>query len=370
MFYGSAFVVLVIIALLMVFPSDPLGHLIGVMIYTFVGTILVLFGAILLFIGVRIYKKRRPETTEAPKEGKAGGAQSTPAFLFPLILGSIWVGIPVAIGLGLITYTIAPGLLTQPNMVMLAVVITALYYALRSAVTRSRMTSPSKKEAHQTLHGMRSRLGWLTLIMWLILPGYYAYYTPGTFTQLLETSKLSGPERSFLEYQKKKERLGQSVSEDELPQNTLLDPGISTSETSKWVAVFNILNPHIGNEGIARGIISPALLDAAKGNPLRLDPGSRINTEVLLSVTNGTGVDSDGILLYNGDCRSPTMDRGGSGHYTLKTCSGNWRTQSGSMMGVYGIVFNNTGRIVSVDLYEGSHIKGLPDMKLIIHKED
>lgn len=357
MYGGGAFVVLMIVAAAF-FPSNPLGNFASMMIWAFIGTIATLLGVIALFIGGRLYQRRTPKAGAAPKE-QSVGAQSGSTFLPSLVYGLTWVGIPTIVAIGLIAYTIAPNLIIVPNMIMLAMIITAIRYGLKSATEHSKVSSAGKKEPHSGLAGISQILGRLMLLTWILfLPGYYLYYTPGTLTHLLETSELSGPEKALIEH----------MGNKDLPQNTLLDPGLSMNDSGKWVARLNIHNPHILNEGVMSQESTRALLDAANGYPMQISPGSYVNTAVKLSVIHSTGEASDGIVLYNGNCLSPTMKRGG-GQYTLKTCTGNWKTQSNSMMGVYSIVFNNTGRIIIVDLYEGSFIKGIPDMKLILSKK-
>lgn len=323
---------------------------------------------LILFITFRIVRKYRAHSKSNRIEGVKGKEVAktiSPPLLSPLLYGIVFVGLPVLAGLGVIAYTIAPRLLQVPNMFMLPIVATALYFALRSAAQKS--IPEGKKESHKELASARGMMGNFTFILWLFVIGYYAY-APSAVAELFG-GELSAPGKRAMNYLKEKERLGQSVNEDDLPKNTLLDPGVSTSETGKWVAVLNILNPHIARDGITNGRLSPALLDAAKGNPLQLGAGSHISSDVILSVMNSTGDAQDGVFLYNGDCKSPTRDRG-SGRYTLKTCTGNWKTHTNSIMGVYALVFNNMGNVFTVDLYEGNFIKGYPDMKLIVHKED
>lgn len=314
-----------------------------------------------IFRGVKKYrgagKESKVVTTEDVEDS---------SFLQPLILGLIWPGLPVLFVLGLIVYTFAPILLKEPNLIMLLIVAIALHVALRSAMRRS--IQRGKKKSHKGLTFTSSVMGKVLLLSIIGTLAYYAY-NPDSMTSLLKRSELSGPGKAFVKHMADKERLGQSVDEDDLPKNTLVDPGFSTSEAGKWVAILNLWNTHIANDGIKNGRLSPALLDAAKGNPLQLGAGSHISSDVILSVTNSTGTLRDGVLLYNGECLSPTRDRD-SGHYTLKTCTGNWKTHSNSIMGVYALVFNNTGRRFTVDLYEGNFIKSAPDMKLTVYAKD
>ena len=349
MYGGGAFVVLMIVAASF-FPSNPLGNFASMMIWAFVGTIATLLGVIALFIGGRLYRSHPLKAGAASKEKTLGVKESPPPFLSPLIGGSLFAGIPVVLVLGLIAYMISPNLLKVPNMIMLVVVVTALHFALQSAAERSRAASAGKKEAHPGLVGASQMTGKLMLATALLSIAYYAS-TPGALTELLDD----------------RGQFGQSVSEDDLPKDTLLDPGLSKNDVGKWIAKFNIQNPHILTDGVMSEQSTKALRDAANGYPMQVGVGSYINSTVNLSVTYSTGDLSDGILLYNGNCLSPTLERNGR-RYTPKTCSGNWRTQSNSMMGVYAIVFKEGGKLFTVDLYVGDIIKGFPDMKLIIEK--
>jgi hypothetical protein len=141
-----------------------------------------------------------------------------------------------------------------------------------------------------------------------------------------------------------------------------LTQSLPVSEVGKWFVKLNILNHHIYGNGL-----SPGLIEAAKGKPLPLVAGSYIGDKVNLTVMTTKGAHIDGVLLYNGDCKLSTRENV-RGYYSIKTCSGNWKTQSESINGVYTLEFKPRGDIFVADLSEGNVIKGIPDIKLIVEK--
>ena len=327
---------------------------------------------ILFFIALRSVKKYRGRnkgkneavTTTEKQVIKSDG----PPLFSPLLYGLMFSGIPVLLGLVLIAYTIAPNLIRVPNMAMLPIGITALYFAMRSAVKRSRAGSATKKEADPNLVSARDISRNVMLVLWLIgLPGYYAYYAPGTLPKLIQTSELSGPAKAFVEYEDKKEREGPSVDLRDLPQNTLLDPGLATGDVKNWEVIVNIVNPHMVVPGDPYGKLSLAIQKAADGTRQKLVAGSSMGDHVFLAVEIVSGNEQDRIILHDGDCKPPHVYPNGT--FTTKTCSGNWSTGSNSVRGVYGLIFDRAGRYFSADLYEGNFIKNAPDIKLIVQRK-
>lgn len=315
--------------------------------------ILVLF---IVFLGVKKYRKPSTSKKAGATEDQVIPDTNNPPFFFPLLTGLVWPGLPVLAGFGLVAYAISPSLVQVPNMLMVPTGAIALYYALRSAVRRSKtMTSQGKEEFNSGLVSTRSVVGKITLILLLLgTPGYYNYYSPpGTFTELFKGSELSGLGKKYEAYQAQKERLAPSVSEENLPTDTLLDPGLSTSEVGDWIVKMDIHNPYITIGGIK------------SGNRLTINEGSYITDHLYFSVVSSAG---HGVLLSDGNCKKPTKES--IQVHTPKTCTGNWHTLDNSIRGVYALVFKNTGKVFTVDLYTNDVITGDPDIKLIAQKNE
>lgn len=321
---------------------------------------------VILYRSIRKYRGRVKESTPAVTKN-----DTSPPFFIPLMNGLVWPGLLVLIVVSMIATAIMPKVLQVPNMFIPAIVLTAIYYALRSAVVRSKASSVGRKEPHGGLVSMRQMVGGLALVMWfLFLPIYYTSYAPDALTTLIQTDKPSWGKRALLNYLAEKRGLGSSVDREDLPQNTLLEPGLEMNDVGKWTVKFNILNVHTLDEGIMSQESIDVLKNAANGYPLQIAAGSFINTNVNLSVamTDETATVNDGIFLYNGNCLSPSRERNGM-LFTPKTCTGNWRTLSNSIGGVYSITFKD-GNVFIVDLFEGNMIKGFPDARLIAERKE
>lgn len=379
--YIGAFVVLAIITAAYVFPDSKLGHIIGnvfqdgelgniikVMIYAFLITIAVLVLAILSFISMRLYKNRIPETKIVEGEPqkvvkeKLETVVSTPPFFSPLLTGLIWPGLPVLAGLGLVAYAISPSLVQVPNMLMVPIGAIALYYALRSAAWRSKITtSEGKEEFNSGLVGTRSVVGKITLVI-LLITGYYGYNAPpGTFTDAMKGGPLSGLGKVYVDRQAEQKRVLPSVATEDLPQNILLDPVLLTSEVNDWIVNMNIRNSHI------------TIGDIKFTDRLTITEGSYVTDHVSFSVVSSEGYevklfhgkDSNGKPIAN--CKNPTKDD--TRVYIPKTCAGNWIAldYEGKPIigGVYALVFKNPS-FFTVDLYRNEVVTGMPDAKLFV----
>lgn len=322
---------------------------------------------LVLFITFRVVKYyRKPAKAKGMGATVSGTASEsyTPPFFSPLLTGLIWPGLPVLAVFGAIAYAIAPSLVQEPSMLMVPPGATALYYALRSAAWRSRIsTLQGKVEMNSGLTSIRSAVGSITLIIWLIA-GYYGYTAPpGTFTETMKSGQLSGFGEKLAMAQKEKRELDISVSQEHLP-GTLLDRQISTGEAKEWIVIFNISNPHIANGGA----LSEILLESAKPkNRLRFTEKSYLSdNKVHLTVNMGAG--EDGISL-TGDCLPPKKESGGN--YIPKTCAGNWRTLQNSIAGVFSLVFKGSEPNFTVYLSEGPNLKeGGGDARLIAYKKE